>query len=477
QYRQLVALPQAPEDSWLKLGRLLVQRIRALPSSKRRWDEVEKVLRHAAAIPGLEVPLAVLRAELWMEQGRSQQAQTLLEKTVTAHAGAVEAWMALAYLFRQQGEPERALRLLEEARRRGSNRGELEEAEIALALLQPDQQAKQSLQRLEQEVERLPVEARWHSLARLAAGYVQLGETVEGQRLCRRLFSREPMDLPWCRMLLDLASLGGDAGLLADLTTQLRRLEGEEGMWWRVAEASALLLKARRGDKQAAQAARTRIAGLVRRRPDWPPAALLQASVYERDGQTIEATNAYLRAFRGGQRRKGLAERLVCLLVEQGRLDEADDVIRRVQQQTHPSPQLARLGAEAALHQRDPDRAAALARLAVHSYSSDYQQLIWLGEVLTQAGQPVEAEAALRQAVGQRGDLAETWLALIANLAKLERDGELNETQAQMRGRLPADQLPLALALTAEMLLKWNEADRYYRQALEQMPDDALILQ
>ncbi|MGH7174181.1 MAG: hypothetical protein ACRELG_28260, partial [Gemmataceae bacterium] len=200
-------------------------------------------------------------------------------------------------------------------------------------------------------------------------------------------------------------------------------------------------------------------------------------SLHELEGEPAEAADAYLRAFRGGERLAGLTERLAALLVEQGRLDEADEVIRRFEQQARPSAELARLGAEIALRMRSMERARELTRLAVPKGTSDYQQLIWLGQVLGQAGRPAEAEEALRQAVRLRGDLAETWLALIAQLARIEQEIEAEGVREDMRRSLPAEQVPLALAVADEVLAHWDRAEEHYRQALARTPNDDLVLQ
>ncbi len=477
QYREAVGLAQAPAESWVLLGRLLVQHNRSLPPRKRRWQEIEKVLERAARLPTLEVPLAVLWAEVLLEQGRADEARTRLEKAAAAHPDALDLYTALADLALRQGDSSRSLRILEAARQRLSNRRELYEAEIALALAQPPHQAKETLQKLEKECDRLAAVGQQHLLERLAAAYFQLGELTEGRRLCRSLSENVPADLMSCLPLLDLALQGGDETLLAAVTATVHRLEGEEGTWWRYGEAARRLLMARSGEAKEREAARVMVTDLVRRRPDWPRGALLQAYVHELDSDPVGAANAYLRAFRGGERQPGLAERLGGLLMEQGRLDDGADVIRQFQQQARPSAELARLGAEIALRQRGNERAAELAHLAVPKQTSDYLQLIWLGQVLTQAGQPAEGEEALRRAVRQRGDLAETWLALIAHLAKSRQHHELEEACAEMRRSLPAEQLPLALAIAAEVLADWDNAERFYRQALARTPDEAMVLQ
>ncbi|HTU19758.1 MAG TPA: tetratricopeptide repeat protein, partial [Gemmataceae bacterium] len=480
QYREVVTMGQAPEESWVLLGRLLVQRIRSLPARKRRWSEVEKVLERAAHFPTLEVSVAILRAEVLREQGRAEQARALLEKPTAAHPEALEPWLALADLALRQGELARALQVLEQARQRLSNRHELYAAEITLALGQQPRQAKQLLRQLEKQRNRLPSAQQPPLLAQLATAYFRLGEREEGRRLCRLLAQQAPAELPSLLVVLDLAFQGGDATLLARLTEELRRLEGEEGTWWRYAEAARLLLSAQRGEQDAkATVERTRVLvkDLVRLRPSWPRAALLEASLHELEGEPAEAANAYLRAFRGGEGLPGLVERMTGLLVEQGRLDEADEVIRRFAEQTPPSADLARLGAEIALRMRSMERARELARLAVPKGTNDYQQLIWLGQVLGQAGRPAEGEEALRQAVRLRGDLAETWLALLAHLARIEQETEAERAREEMRRSLPAEQLPLALAVADEALAHWQLAEEEYRQALAGTPHDVQVLQ
>lgn len=478
QYREIVQLAPAPEQSWIRLGRLLVQYNRSLPTRKRRWKEVEKVVSRAEQLPALAVPLAVLRAEILLEQGRAREAQALLDKTAAAHPEAVEPWTALADLLLRQGEAERAVRILHEARRQMPTCRALYEAEITTALTLPPHRAKKLLRDIEAAYARLSAEDGRLLLSQLAAAYYRLGESSEGQRLGRLLAENLPAnDLPLRRTLLDLAVQGGEETRLAQVAADLRRLEGEDGIWWRYGEAARCLLRARFGATEERAAARAQVMDLVRRRPNWPHAALLQAYLHEQEGDAQEAANAYLRAFRGGERRLGLSERLVYLLVDRGRLDEADEVIRQVQQQTQPSPELARLGAEIALRQRGNERALELARLAVPTTTTDYTQLLWLGQVLAQAGRPAEGEEALRQAVKRRGDLAETRLALLAHLVKLRQHREAEEVGREMQKALPADQVPLALAIAAEVMSKWDNAERYYQQAFQRAPNDASVLQ
>jgi tetratricopeptide (TPR) repeat protein len=439
QYRTLVASPQPPDDAWSRLGRLLLQRNRSRPPRKRIWNELERILDRARRLPRLEIPHIVLRAEVLFERGHDDQARRVLEQALIAHPHELQLWTALAELTRRQGKPTQSAAILEQARQRAGDRPELFEAKLALSVAQPALKVRETMRRLEKDLGCLPPEDQTRLLGKMASAWFQTGEYEDGRRLCRRLAERRSEDLPSRRALLDLALRGGEETLLAQLVADLRRLEGEEGIWWRYGEAARLLLRVQRGERNRLGEARALAADIKHRRPDWSRGALLEAYVCELEGNPAEAADAYLRAFRGGEQPPGMAERLVRLLIEHGRLDEADDVIRKAQRQTALSVEVARLGAEIALRQRGNERAVELARLAVPADADDYPSLIWLGQMLASAGRPGEAEETLRRAVRLRDDLAETWLALIAHLVRAEQLQEAENMADEMRRRLPAN--------------------------------------
>ena len=144
--------------------------------------------------------------------------------------------------------------------------------------------------------------------------------------------------------------------------------------------------------------AKTLLDELARRRPDWSRVALLQARLAERDGDSAAALDACRRAFDLGERRPDVARTLVRLLSERGRWEEADQVMRRLQEQTVIGGALARQAAEIALQTHNGERAVGLARLAAPA-ADGYAYHVWLGRVLAAAGRPEEAEDELRRAV------------------------------------------------------------------------------
>jgi tetratricopeptide (TPR) repeat protein len=477
QYREVVQLPQGADDGCVPLGRLLVQRNRPLPLNQRHWDEVDQAVERAARLPTQEGPLLILRAEVLEGRGGPEQARALLEEALERRPKEVSLWAALADLLLRQGEVARAAHVLDQAQTRVEDRAGLRRLELDLCSLHDARTARRTMKRLEKELEGSPPEEQARLLVRMAAAYYQLGEAAEGRRLCRLAARRAPADLAVQMALLDVAVQGGDEALLADCVADVRRLEGEAGGGYCYGEAARLLLRAQRGERDGLAAARALVAELVRSRPNWPPAALLEAHLREVDGEPARAADAYLRAFHRGERRPGVVERLVQLLAEQGRLDEADAAVRKFQQQALPPAELARLGAEVALRLRNTDRTVELARLAAPPDGDDPRRHVWFGQVLTLAGRHAEAEEALRRAVRLGGDLPETWLALIAHLARTDRAADAEEAIAAMRRQLPAGEVSLALAVCAEALGRVDAADSSYRAALAQRPDDGAILQ
>jgi tetratricopeptide (TPR) repeat protein len=320
-------------------------------------------------------------------------------------------------------------------------------------------------------------EERERFLAGVAAAWFERGEFREGDRLCRWLASRPATDLAARVRLLEVALQGGADDAVADLVAQVRRLEGEEGTWWRYGEAARLVLRAQRGDRSGLQAAGALLDEAARRRPEWSRLPLVRAYLAELAGEPGKALVEYRKAFDLGERQPGMVQRLVRLLAERSRDAEADEVLRRLQRQADLTGGLARLAAEVAVRLHNAERAVEMARRAVSAAGRDYRDQVWLGQVLALAGRTDEAENALRRAVQWAGDLPDAWAALVVHLDRAGRPAEAAEALEAMRKKLPPDQVELALAVCHEALGHAAEAERHYREALRQRPDDGMAIQ
>ena len=88
----------------------------------------------------------------------------------------------------------------------------------------------------------------------------------------RELAALQPDNLRVRLGLFDLALEAGDQDDAADLVSQIRKAEGDEGTTWRFAQAALLIDKVRRGVSQNLDEARGLAAEISQRRPDGGPA-------------------------------------------------------------------------------------------------------------------------------------------------------------------------------------------------------------
>ena len=485
QLSEATRLPLPPAEVWTLLARALIQHTLALPLNSRNWNKVQAALDKAEANASQAVAVALLRADVL--QARGLPADALLAKACIDHPKQPELWAVRARLAMRAGQFKRSAEILDEAR------GKLGDAvELRLAALEcwsgaEGAQALDFLRAQETGLDRFAAPARAHLEAALAAIYFRLHNSAEGERLCRRMLedSRAGDFSDWVR-LLDLVLQGTDDALIDEVVQGLKNRESEAGAWWRYAEAAHLVSKAARGDRTGLTEARAALEKVTRLRPGWGRAALLQAFLDDVHGDATGALDGYRRAFDLGERQLAVVQRLVVLLAERGRFTEADEVLRKAQEQLIPRGEFARTAAEIALSERNFERAVVLARLAVPEDTTDPVRLLWLGQMYVAAGQSAQAEELFRAVAVRawdaekkvwRYDPLDAWLALITHLARDNRPMEADSAIDQMRHHLPPEQQPFALGVCYEALGRMELAEKNYAEALERRKNESLLLQ
>jgi tetratricopeptide (TPR) repeat protein len=492
-YQQLVA---AAPQAGIPLARLLILHNLQVPEAQRRWQEVEAVLDRAAqGLPeAIEVP--VLRAAaLAAQPGQAGRARDLLRTTLDRHPDRVGLWIALAKLAGQQGRPEEARPVLEEARRRLGDVVELRLAFAGYWVQRGGAAASRALAELARDDGAFGDEDRRRLLLGLVEAHARAGDPATAERLLRQLAQR-PDDLDSRLALFDLALQAGRDDAMQRAVAEIRRVEEDahrpgdtEGIFWRYARAKLLIWRAERGDTQGLEEARTLLALVAQRRPSWSRAALATAEIDDLKGNTDGAIQGYLRAIdKLGQRTPSAIRRVVQLLYERHRYIEADEVIRKFQDQVAGAGDLLRLAADVSLGIGDFDRALDLAQQAAPESSPDYRDQIWLGQVLWALAQEAEAqgraeeaqarrakaERALRRATDLAGDRPEAWVALVQYLIGSGQPAQAEAAVQEAQGRLAG--APLALAQCFEAINRRDRAQQLYREAQAAQPQDVPTL-
>jgi tetratricopeptide (TPR) repeat protein len=213
------------------------------------------------------------------------------------------------------------------------------------------------------------------------------------------------------------------------------------------------------------------------RRPTWSRAELLAALLDDLNHEPGKALASYLRAFELGHRQPTFARGLVQRLLESGRVLEADQVVRKLQQQVLLQGDFARLGAEIAVRTRQFDRAADLARQAVPADWRDWRRQLWLGQLLAVCGQADEAESTLRQAVALGDDIPDAWIALVAHLNNQKGAAAAEIEIAAMKQKIAPDRLEVALGDCYQAMGSLDVAEKHYLAARHQQPRDDQAMQ
>jgi tetratricopeptide (TPR) repeat protein len=476
QYRQLSRLtPDGP----VALVRLLIERNLRLPPARRRapelWTEIDQVLGAAARARRVPLEVALWRAESLSARDRHDEAHLILQTARCEHPDRLEPWVALADLAQRRGDAVRAARLLEGARRQLGDSADLCLARVRSWARRPGRQSRAALRALEAESSKFAAD-RERLLRGLAAAYHRLGASGDTERVVRRLARREPNDLRWRLLLFDLSLEAGNAGTLKRLLAEVKRMEGDAGVFWRFGEAALLVWHARRHQQPVPAAARNYLAAVAARRGSWARVPLLEAEIEELAGNPERAIRLYQRAIDLGERRPRVARRLVQLLSERQRYEEANRVVRKILEETDSTRGLGRLAAELAVRAQDYRGAVALARQAVPADSPRADDHLWLGLIAWAAHQPRTAERELRRAIRLDGQAPAPRVALVQFLAGTGQRQRAEAALEEARRQLPAGQAVPALARGYEALGHPRRAEQEYRQALAARPEDVLVL-
>lgn len=477
--RKLAALPQPPADTWLVLGNALLQSIERRPGNETSVQELAAVVEQAAQKAVTKEDLPALHAGCLALQGQNKAAVELLQNAIAAHPKEVRPRTAMAKLLLRQGKTEDAFNVLEQARAELGVRFELQRELVAYWAEAGGPSAKYALRGIEATAGKLSATEKMRLLRELAAAMQKVGDKQGAEMVWLQLAAEQPHDLR-CRIaLFDLYLSDGRDGDAAKLIEALRKIEGEEGIYWRLADAGRCIWLAHQGDKSKLGEARQQLADIARRYPLWSKVAVLQGQIDDLDMHPERANEHYHRAVGMGERSPLVLLRVARWLFDQRRYGEADEAIRLLEDSPPLPAEAARLGAEIALHKPfGSSRAVALALEAVPPQSTDYADLLWRARIEWLAGRPAQAEQTLRQAVKSAGRIPDVWVALVRHLARTQSSFELEKSGLleEMKQKLPPERLALTLARCHEAAGQGDLAEGLYKQALATAPGDVVAV-
>lgn len=487
-YAELSALEAAPPGAWVEYVRLLTLRARQSGRAEH-WEAADRALDRAGQQPSLAAEVAVLRAEYHLAKDEPKKARAVLQQARDGNPHRVELWTAMATLAERVRDPDEALRVLDDAERQLKRASDQVEVRLARARHWAERRNDRTaaeLKRLEAGLEAFSAKERSRVLNGLAEGHYHAGNYKEARRLWQRLAAQDEYrgDLRLRLVLFNMAMEEGHDDEMVRLLEEIRALEGEGGTFGRHAEARRIVWlvkhnKVEESEKAGLLERADRLVEQVKRaRPSWSAPLQTRAAVEVLRGNPEQAIACLKEARALGDRNPLVVRQLVDLLRKQGKLQDADAVLRGLTRDDLVRANLEYQAATLSLMNRNPERAVELALQAVRDDSRDYRDHLWLGQLLASAGprNARQAEQHLRRAVQLAGAEPDPYVAVVAFLAQEKRAAEAEGFLDLAKTSLKPEQAALVLARCSAQLDKPNDARKHFEAALKARPADAAVL-
>jgi tetratricopeptide (TPR) repeat protein len=477
EYRKLMKLLPDEAEPRLTVARLLM--FQNLQQGKENWDGVKSVLEETPKELGdklQDMPeFRLLKVDLLLARKETADAMKELERAPKKVKEDVRYWLAKAVLkAREKPETrvEEALRVLADAERDLGDRVELRLARAQWLTRKPLKEKKEveevrgELKKLEHGADKLTEENKIRLMLGLAEAYNRSGSPENAERLLQRAKDQRKNDLGIRIQLFDLASQQGDLKAMKGLVSDLREIEGPNGVLWRYAQAARWVSVARRKNEkdrtEELATASKLLDPVAKSRPSWSRVPLLQAEIAELGGE--DPIDLYVEAITKGERRDPVIARTLWLLSQKGRFPEAQEVLRKVQGPNPLAPDIAKLATQVLLNQDPAAVTEDLINQAANSKSIKHEDWLLRGQLhwatSQRPGQDREqkekqiknARDAFQKAVDLEPKKAVTWVSLAHFLIETDRKKEAEAKIEEMKKALPTDQLALGLAGCYEFL-------------------------
>ena len=492
EYARLARLGRMNFESALELLRMMTVNALRQDFADRNWEPVEKALEQVEQMQPGSPKTTIIRAEILVGQNRMADAERLLQEAYDKNPRQTDLLTTLASLAARQQDWNKAEKLLEESQKLQGDSVEQRLAQAHYLLQRYDKDASERLRELAKDngkFSKAQLVQLWNGLL---GGAMKIDDDAESKRLCQLIAEKEPANIQIRCLLFEQGLKAKDDAVMDQALAEIEKIAGQTA-YWSYGQAVRLAERAqgRKDANELLDQALGYLAKARKLRQSWTRIPLLTGEFCFQQGKWNEALKNYQEAIEAGERNPVAIQKTVRLLFQQQRYADAYQLLRRLESQQMPfSPELNRRGAESALFQGEFDRALEMARKAASQDSKNYQEHIWLGQVLgvlgnrakingqTAQAEPLlsEAEKSLRRAVELEPHAPEAWVALVQFLSTSRSADETAKAVAEAATNVPPDQAPLALAQCYEAANDREAAQKQCEIALAASPQDSTVI-
>jgi predicted Zn-dependent protease len=187
--------------------------------------------------------------------------------------------------------------------------------------------------------------------------------------------------------------------VLQSAELRLRKLEGEKGTAWRYTKARRLLIKSLFDERPDFSVILDLIQQIEEVRPEWAYLYVLRGALSEQLKEPSKAIKAYQTAVRLSVDDIRVFERLIELLYQEGKFEDAETYIARLGQVSNQSNRIASVALR--LSERNQSNTLDIARLGTEARPLDPQAWIWYAKVIERTSRtmgPQDRQASVEQA-------------------------------------------------------------------------------
>lgn len=164
---------------------------------------------------------------------------------------------------------------------------------------------------------------------RLAMLELLYADRATGIRLLNEMVSQDEQEIRARLLLLGIPEIREDPVTTERLISELRKAEGETGLFWRLHEASLMLSSDDWRSKQ--QDIIDALQYCINSDPEWSSPVLLLVQMYEKLGDLVHVENICRQALLRNPSATDVADTLVSLLEKQNRISEAEQVLQQIE--------------------------------------------------------------------------------------------------------------------------------------------------
>ncbi|HTM54370.1 MAG TPA: tetratricopeptide repeat protein [Pirellulales bacterium] len=469
---------------------LLINEQMQKPEGERDWTRVDAIaeLMFEDKTRG-ELDNALLKSELLMLKNKLDEAQSILLATQKDYPKDPRVWMTLTKLMnRNEKTRARVPQLIERIQKEIGEIPGVRAERIRQALTQTPENAVEQLKELEKDLDQKFEEPERTSLMMLLGNaYLQARDVESTKRCWKYVAEHDPKNASIRQTLFDLCIETKDLEGAQQVVEEVQESKyfgpnsplykytaATEGLWRLNQDMQGRKGRLTDEDQKVLAQSRKLIDEALAVRGEWGVLWRVRGEIDQLEGDFASAIDNYQRSLtysRAGQ--AATARRLVQLLYTQGRLEEANSALQYIGNTTTSDP-LRKMVADIKERQGDVNDALAIARQDVEADPSNASHHIWLGQLLVRAGQTEEAEQAFRNGVELSPKSVEFWEMLVRHLIASKQRNKAVEAVREAAKSLAED--PLAMARLYERVDDKQQAEHYYKQALEQHPDDVLAM-